>query len=154
MEFLELGPILQVWEAFWDTWDTQVRHGDHLDSALVCRINISAMVLFTAWNRLVPLAIAAFRYAMVCHAVAVHNHGGEKKVIDIFQCFQSCFRSCCKHKLSFEVWRILVTTMSLVSVTLCILVMIDPDVSHFYLTCLGREELFRYQFCIELCFSV
>ena len=43
--------------------------------------------------------------------------------------------------------------MSLVSITLCILVMIDPDVSHFYLTCLGREELFRYKFCIELCFS-
>ena len=43
--------------------------------------------------------------------------------------------------------------MSLVSITLCILVMIDPDVSHFYLTCLGREEHFRYKFCIELCFS-
>ena len=84
MEFLELGPILQVCGAFWDTWDTWVGHGDHFYSAIVCRINTSAMVLFTAWNRLVPLAIAAFRYAMVCHAVAVHNHGGEKKVIDIF----------------------------------------------------------------------
>ena len=38
----------------------------------------------------------------------------------------------------------MVATMSLVSIILCILVMIDPDVSHFYLTCLGREELFRY----------
>ena len=91
MEFLELGPLLQVWEAFWDTWDTQVRHGDHLDSALVYRINTSAMVLFTAWNRLVPLAIAAFRYAMVCHAVAVHNHGGEKQVIDIFPMLPELF---------------------------------------------------------------
>ena len=61
-----------------------------------------------------------------------------------FQCFQSCLRSCCKHRLSFKVWRIMVATMSLVSIILCILVMIDPDVSHFYLTCLGREELFRY----------
>ena len=103
MEFPELGPLLQVGEAFWDTWDTWdswdtwdtwdtwVRHGNHLDPALVYRINTSAMVLFTAWNRLVPLAIAAFRYVMVCHAVAVHNHGGEKQVIDIFPMLPELF---------------------------------------------------------------
>ena len=32
-------------------------------------------------NRLVPVTIAAFRYIMVCHAVFVQNHGGEKKVV-------------------------------------------------------------------------
>ena len=51
-----------------------------LNSSMLCRINIFVLVLLTAWNRLVPLAIAAFRYIMVCHAVFVQNHGGEKQV--------------------------------------------------------------------------
>ena len=51
-----------------------------LNSSMLCRLNIFVLVLLTAWNRLVPLAIAAFRYIMVCHAVFVQNHGGEKQV--------------------------------------------------------------------------
>ena len=52
-----------------------------LSSPSLCLLNTFAMMLLTAWNRLVPLAIAAFRYIMVCHAVFVQNHGGEKQVI-------------------------------------------------------------------------
>ena len=51
-----------------------------LASPIPCLLNLIALHLLTAWNRLVPVAIAAFRYIMVCHAVFVHNHGGEKKV--------------------------------------------------------------------------
>ena len=45
-----------------------------------CSINVFAFQMLTAWNRLVPIAIAAFRYIMVVHAVFVHNHGGERMV--------------------------------------------------------------------------
>ena len=51
-----------------------------MGSPIPCLFNLIALHLLTAWNRLVPVAIAAFRYIMVCHAVFVHNHGGEKKV--------------------------------------------------------------------------
>ena len=39
-----------------------------------------ASYLLTVKSRLIPVAIAAFRYIMVCHAVFVQNHGGEKRV--------------------------------------------------------------------------
>ena len=51
-----------------------------LNSSIPCLVNISIFHLLTLWNRLVPVAIAGFRYVMVCHAVFVHNHGGEKAV--------------------------------------------------------------------------
>ena len=51
-----------------------------LNSPIPCLVNIFIFPLLTSWNRLVPVAIAGFRYIMVCHAVFVHNHGGEKAV--------------------------------------------------------------------------
>ena len=51
-----------------------------LDSSILCLLNSFFLTLLVAWNRLVPLTIAAFRYIMVCHAVFVQNHGGEKQV--------------------------------------------------------------------------
>ena len=39
-----------------------------------------ASYLLTVKSRLIPVAIAGFRYIMVCHAVLVQNHGGEKRV--------------------------------------------------------------------------
>ena len=51
-----------------------------MGSPIPCLGDIFFLHLLTAWNRLVPVAIAAFRYIMVCHAVFVQNHGGEKMV--------------------------------------------------------------------------
>ena len=51
-----------------------------LGASTPCLLTTFLMHLLTSWNRLVPVAIAAFRYIMVCHAVFVQNHGGEKKV--------------------------------------------------------------------------
>ena len=51
-----------------------------LGSPIPCLLNLLLLQLLTSWNRLVPVAIAAFRYIMVCHAVLVQNQGGEKKV--------------------------------------------------------------------------
>ena len=51
-----------------------------LISPTSCLINTSFIYMLVFWNRLVPVAIAAFRYILVCHSVFVHNHGGEKKV--------------------------------------------------------------------------
>ena len=51
-----------------------------LNSSTTCLVNTFLLHLLNTWNRLVPVAIAGFRYVMVCHAVYVHNHGGEKKV--------------------------------------------------------------------------
>ena len=51
-----------------------------LGSSIPCLFSLIALNLLTAWNRLVPVAIAAFRYIMVCHAVFVQKHGGGKKV--------------------------------------------------------------------------
>ena len=48
--------------------------------SIPCLFNTFLLHLLTSWNRLVPVAIAAFRYIMVCHAVFVQNHGGEKMV--------------------------------------------------------------------------
>ena len=42
-----------------------------------------ASYLVTVKSRLIPVAIAAFRYIMVCHAVFVQNHGGEKRVLNL-----------------------------------------------------------------------
>ena len=51
-----------------------------LISPTSCLINTSFIYILVFWNRLVPVAIAAFRYILVCHSAFVHNHGGEKKV--------------------------------------------------------------------------
>ena len=45
-----------------------------------CLLNTFLLHLLIYSDRLVPVAIAAFRYIMVCHPVFVQNHGGEKKV--------------------------------------------------------------------------
>ena len=51
-----------------------------LGSSIPCLFNTFLLHLLTSWNGLVPVAISAFRYIMVCHAVFVQNHGGEKMV--------------------------------------------------------------------------
>ena len=51
-----------------------------LASSTPCLISTFLLYLLVCWNRLVPVAIAVFRYVMVCHPVFVQNHGGEKMV--------------------------------------------------------------------------
>ena len=41
-------------------------------------------------------------------------------------------------------------TLSLVSLSLCILIMFNPELSHFYLACIGREELFGWVILAQL----
>ena len=40
----------------------------------------------------------------------------------------------------------MVTTISMVSLTLSILVVFNAELCHFYLACIGREELFKWGF--------
>ena len=54
-----------------------------LASSTPCLISTFLLYLLICWNRLVPVAIAVFRYVMVCHPVFVQNHGGEKMVLQI-----------------------------------------------------------------------
>ena len=122
-----------------------------MSSSSLCLLNTFAVVLLTAWNRLVPLAIAAFRYIMVCRAVFVHNLGGEKQVVYT----KSLGKEVPEFGISFalkgqfhesfglKVWKVLMATLSLVSVSLCVLIILNAELSHFYLACIGREELFR-----------
>ena len=47
-------------------------------------------------------------------------------------------------------WKVLMATLSLVSLSLCILIMFNPELSHFYLACIGREELFGWVILAQL----
>ena len=55
-----------------------------MGSPIPCLADVFVHHLLIYWNRLVPVAIAALRYVMVCHAVFVNNHGGEKRVRCLF----------------------------------------------------------------------
>ena len=50
-----------------------------MGSPIPCLADVFFHHLLIYWNRLVPVAIAALRYVMVCHAVFVNNHGGEER---------------------------------------------------------------------------
>ena len=66
-----------------------------MGSPIPCLADVFVHHLLIYWNRLVPVAIAAFRYVMVCHAVFVNNHGGEKRVRCLFS-YSEILRSCKK----------------------------------------------------------
>ena len=44
----------------------------------------------------------------------------------------------------FQVWTVLISTLSTGSVALCILIVFNPEQSYSYLLCVGREEVFRW----------
>ena len=81
-----------------------------LISPTSCLINTSFIYMLVFWNRLVPVAIAAFRYILVCHSAFVHNHGGEKMVgqypfsINLFLFLSS----------PTKVWRLLIFSLAAV----------------------------------------
>ena len=113
-----------------------------LISPTTCLINTSFIYMLVFWNRLVPVAIAAFRYILVCHSVFVHNHGGEKKVgqlllLSVVPLPVTSLSSPTK------VWRLLIFSLSAVSLSGCGLFMYNPESSRTYLLCIGRQELFR-----------
>ena len=68
-----------------------------MGSPIPCLADVFVHHLLIYWNRLVPVAIAALRYVMVCHAVFVNNHGGEKRVRRFFS-YSEVLKSCKKEK--------------------------------------------------------
>ena len=102
--------------------------------------NTFLLHLHLSWNRLVPVAIAAFRYIMVCHAVFVQNHGGEKQVVPYAICLWDVI-----YLLIYlsKVWRLLISFLSTLSLALGISIMFNTELNHTYLVCVGREEVFR-----------
>ena len=77
------------------------------------------LVLFT-WNSISPLAIAIFRYMMVCHAVFWHNHGGERTI-----------------------WRLLNSFIFSICLASGIIACVTSSSSKTYLRCINQEESFR-----------
>jgi hypothetical protein len=93
-----------------------------LGSAPACLTNSILLTILTTWNRLVPVAIAVFRYLMVCHAVFCHNHGGDGPV-----------------------WQVVTSGLVVVSLASTAVPLITTDSSLTYLTCMGSEERFRLE---------
>ena len=76
------------------------------------------------WNRLVPVAIAYFRYLMVCHAVFCQNAGGEKAILNFV--------------------KIVLVFLSFITGVFGVLGSIGiTGYSFEYLRCMGRQEVFR-----------
>ena len=71
------------------------------------------------WNKLVPVAIALFRYLLVCHPVFCQNHGDRR------------------------IWRLLRAALILTSLLNALLYLANGVNSKTYLSCLGKEEAFR-----------
>ena len=77
-----------------------------------------------AWNRLVPIGIALFRYLMICHAVFCQNIGGDKYVLKFI--------------------KIGLVFFSMISGVVGVLGSVGVFSESFeYLRCLGREEDFK-----------
>ena len=95
------------------------------------------------------MAIAAFRYIMVCHAVFVQNHGGEKQVVPYAICLWDVI-----YLLIYlsKVWRLLISFLSALSLALGISIMFNTELNHTYLVCVGREEVFRSILLLYLVF--
>ena len=76
------------------------------------------------WNRLVPIAVALFRYLMICHAVFSQNFGGDKYVLKFI--------------------KIGLVFFSVISGVVGVLGSVGIFSDSFeYLRCLGRQEEFR-----------
>ena len=124
-----------------------------MGSPIPCLADVFVHHLLIYWNRLVPVAIAALRYVMVCHAVFVNNHGGEKMVRCLFS-YSEILKFCKKKKkkkkkaeniltLAHQVWKFLISILSLLSVAVCTAITSRPERVHSYLYCMGRQERFR-----------
>ena len=109
----------------------------HLLEQVKHLLTFHLLTCLTCWIRLVPVAIAGFRYTMVCHAVFVHNRGGEKKVIYLTLCkaqnllvgqsrsqklllWRGTQHQVCD--LMFKVWMLWMSSLSTLSLVLCIIV--------------------------------
>ena len=95
-----------------------------LDSAALCSVIVFLLNVLSTWNRLVNLAIALFRYVMVCHAVTCQNLGERL------------------------VWLVLVSGLVLTclaeGLVTVVTSLMPTSYSHAFLRCTGRQELFRY----------
>ena len=54
---------------------------------------------------------------------------------------------------STQVWRVLISSLSTLSLSGCLLVMFNPESSRFYLICVGRQEAFRSNLSIQFLFK-
>ena len=50
-------------------------------------------------------------------------------------------------------WRVLISSLSTLSLSGCLLVMFNPESSRFYLICVGRQEAFRSNLSIQFLFK-
>ena len=89
-------------------------------SALFCSTYGLVTMAVVTWNRLVPVAIVAGRYLLVCQAVLVHNHGGERMV-----------------------WRAVTVVLVVLSVASGVVTATNSTLSLSILRCRAREEEFR-----------
>ena len=93
-----------------------------------CQIKITCFLNSTfkdcAWNRLVPIAVALFRYLMICHAVFSQNLGGDRYVLKFIKI----------GLVFFSIGSGIVGVLGSVGVF---------SDSFEYLRCLGRQEDFR-----------
>ena len=80
------------------------------------------------WNKLVPVAIALFRYLLVCQPVLCQNHGDRR------------------------IWRLLRAAVILTSLANTSLYLASGVNSKTFFTCLGKEETFWYLFDVIVYF--
>ena len=92
-----------------------------LGSSHLCAIWFSLRMTIASWNNLVPVAIAAQRYLLVCKAVACHNLGGEKIV-----------------------WKLVHAVLVLLCLLCGAIFALEKDSSLGFLRCIGQEEKFWY----------
>ena len=91
-----------------------------LGSAEACNVFTFYCIFLLTWNRLIPVAIATYRYLMVCHAIRCHNFGGEGKI-----------------------WRVLNSLILGFCLARASVVSATSSTSLSYLRCINREETFR-----------
>ena len=86
---------------------------------LPCTILAFSRMTFSTWNSLVPVAIAAQRYLLVCRAVACHNFGGGKRI-----------------------WTFIHWTVVLLCILCGLIFALERSSSLTFLRCMGEEEKF------------
>ena len=85
----------------------------------LCLLNTFAGIFLLNWNKLVPVAIALFRYLLVCRPVFCQNHGDR------------------------WIWRLLRAAVVSTSLVTTLLYLASGVNSKTFFTCLGKEEVFR-----------
>ena len=84
-----------------------------------CTIFTFSDSVMNNWNRLVPVGIVVYRYILVCHAVTAMSFGERK------------------------LWRIVITSLILLSLVNGGASVVPPEDHRFYMRCKRREEAWR-----------